>query len=388
MNKLIRITTIPLSLEKLLGGGQMHFMNNYFRVIAVSSHKEKLEDVGSKEGVGTFHIDLTRRITPFKDLKALWKLFRFLRSEKPLIVHTHTPKAGTIGMIAAWLARVPIRMHTVAGMPLLEVTGKKRVILERVEKITYHCASRVYPNSLGLQQIIINNKFCRPEKLKVLAHGSSNGIDTSHFDPLKISSAQKSALRKDLGIEEKEFVFIFVGRLVTDKGIKEVVNAFDSAISKHIGVKLLLVGDMEPELDPLEAAVIRTIHNNINIISAGFQDDVRPYMAISDLLVFPSYREGFPNVVMQAGAMGVPAIVTDINGCNEIIQEGKNGTLIPVKNVEALQEKMDYFIQNPQQLKTLATNAREMIVSRYEQKMVWEAILAEYQKLEKSLPHV
>ena len=387
--KLIRITTVPLSLDKLLDG-QLRFMNSFYSVIAVSSDKEYLEKVGDKEGIDTFHLEMTRKITPVHDFLAVVKLYRFLRKEKPLIVHTHTPKAGIVGMLAARLASVPHRLHTVAGLPLLETTGFKRKILDFVEKLTYSCATKVYPNSHGLLDIIIKNNYCQDKKLKVIASGSSNGIDTDYFDPELLTQSQKATFRKQLNIAPEDFVFVFVGRLVGDKGINEMVAAFVSLSqaqgdNRNTKVKLLLVGDYETDLDPVLPLTLALINSNESIITVGFQADVRPYLAASNCLVFPSYREGFPNVVMQAGAMGLPSIVSDINGCNEIIVEGENGTIIPVKNREPLLEKMTRIVTDKEYFMKLQSHAREMIVSRYEQQVVWKAIRKEYKRLTSEL---
>jgi glycosyltransferase involved in cell wall biosynthesis len=375
--KLIRITTVPISLEKLLTG-QLHFMNSYYDVIAVSSDKKHLDAIGKKDNVRTFHLEMSRKITPVKDLIAVFKLFFFLRKEKPFIVHTHTPKAGIVGMLAAALAGVPNRFHTVAGMPLLEATGFKRKVLNFVEKLTYACATKIYPNSRGLSDIILVNNFCQAEKIKVLANGSSNGIDTAYFNPELYSDSQNAALRTQLDINQNDFVFVFVGRLVGDKGINELTHAFEQLSKEVDKVKLLLVGDYETDLDPLSSDTLATIQNNKAIITVGFQSDVRPYLAISNVLVFPSYREGFPNVVMQAGAMGLPAIVTNINGCNEIIKAGENGLIIPVKNSDALLKAMKNIAEQNEATDILKEKARAMIVNRYEQRLVWEAILEEY----------
>ncbi len=435
--KLIRITTVPLSLHKLLKG-QMKFMSQYFDVTGVSSPGKLLETVAREEGIQTVGIEMTRQITPMKDLMSLVKMYRFLKKEKPYIVHTHTPKAGIVGLLAAFLARVPNRLHTVAGMPLMEVTGFKLKILRFVEKFTYSCATTVYVNSKGLLDFILENRFCSPAKLKILGQGSSNGIDTAYFDPSHYSEQEKANLRHNLNIDSDDFVFIFIGRIVADKGINELVAAFKQVAScklvrrgglqvqrsrfnvqgsepvalspsslvspspnlplspssplplaqsndsklKTQNSKLLLVGPFEQELDPLLPETISKIDNNPSIIHVGYQDDVRPYLAIADALVFPSYREGFPNVVMQAGAMGLPSIVSDINGCNEIIVEGENGVIIPPKDEEALLKAMQSFLMDMEQVKSMALSARPMIESRYEQKVVWEALLEEYRELE------
>lgn len=306
-----------------------------------------------------------------------------------MIVHSHTPKAGTIGMAAAWLARVPHRLHTVAGLPLLEITGKKRKLLDAVEKITYACATRIYPNSMGLRDIILDQGYASAEKLQVIGQGSSNGIDTRHFDPALFLDRERGDLRTSLDILPDDFVFIFVGRMVRDKGINELIKAFglleqstnQSMRKKQDNLKLLLVGPFERELDPLSPETETMIEQNPHIIHVGYQPDVRPYFAIADCLTFPSYREGFPNVVMQAGAMELPVIVTDINGCNEIVQEGVNGTIISPKNVETLQQAMERMMDDREYYERLKENARPMITSRYEQHVVWGALLEEYRRL-------
>lgn len=382
MKKLIRITTVPISLEKLLSG-QLAFMSRFYKVIGVSSDAAYLERVGQKEQIEVFHVEMTRQITPLKDLVAVYKLYRFFKKQKPFIVHTHTPKAGTVGMLAAKLAGVPNRLHTIAGLPLLEATGSKRTLLNFVEKVTYRCATKIYPNSFGLNEIILQEKFCAPDKLKVLGNGSSNGIDTSFFDAANYAPSENDFLKKKLEIESTDFVFIFVGRLVSDKGINELVEAF-KAVNRFVpNTKLLLVGPFEAELDPLFPETLKEIQDNKAILSVGFQNDVRPYFAIANALVFPSYREGFPNVVMQAGAMGLPSIVSDINGCNEIIVENHNGMIIPVKNTKAIFEAMKEMVENVAFYHQLKENSRKRIVDNYEQKVVWEAILNEYKSLEK-----
>ena len=382
--KLIRITTVPISLDKLIEG-QMAFMKKSYDVVAISSSGEVLSRVAKKEGVRVIAVEMSRKTTPIKDIIAVLKLYTYLKKEKPQIVHTHTPKAGIVGMLASYLANVPNRLHTVAGLPLLESKGVKRSLLNFVEKLTYACATKVYPNSFGLKAIIIEAQFCKVSKLKVLANGSSNGIDTSSFNPANFSKEQNKILRKELALAEEDFVFIFVGRLVRDKGINELVAAFEKLSTENKKVKLLLVGPFEEELDPLEAQTNGIINENEKIISVGFQNDVRPYFAIADALVFPSYREGFPNVVLQAGAMGLPSIVSDINGCNEIIKEEENGLIISVKNAEAIYKAMKRLIENPALKNKLQNNARNMITEVYEQKVVWNALLKEYKSLEKNV---
>lgn len=242
-----------------------------------------------------------------------------MKKERPYIVHSHTPKAGIIAMLSSYIARVPLRLHTVAGLPLMDAEGAKRNLLNLVEKWTYKFATKVYPKSKGLYDFILIEKLTSQRKLQIIGNGSSNGIDTAHFVPSLYPVEQNLELSSVLNITADSFVFVFVGRLVGDKGINELVKAYVH-LKKAFPIKeitLLLVGPFEQELDHLDPTTLQEIERNPSIISVGYQQDVRPYFTMSDALVFPSYREGFPNVVMQAGAMGLPSIVTDINGCNK-----------------------------------------------------------------------
>jgi len=378
-HKIIRITTVPISLKVLLKK-QLRFMSAYFEVVGVSSPGKTLGEVSDQEGIRTVGVNMTRAITPMQDLKAIWSLYRLFKKEKPAIVHTHTPKAGLLGMLAGRLAGVPIRLHTVAGLPLMEATGKKRLLLENVENLTYGAATKVYPNSGNLANFILKHKFCSPAKVKVLGNGSSNGIDTSFF--CRTPSLEQTAedLRQALKIESTDFVFVFIGRLVRDKGIEELVEAFKKLKDKFPVVRLLLVGPFEPELDPISEQTRDAISQDERITLVGFQQDVRPYYLVSNVLAFPSYREGFPNVPMQAGCFDLPSIVTDINGCNEIIVEGENGLIISPKSVGQLLAAMTRLLEDTALYAHMKAKAREMIVSRYEQKYLWNLILKEYEE--------
>jgi len=376
-NKLIRITTVPISL-KLLLKDQLKYMNQFFDVIAVSSYGKEIHEVEVSQGIRTKEIEMSRQITPLKDLLSLYEMIKFLSKEKPEIVHTHTPKAGLIGMLGAWVTRVPHRLHTVAGLPVMESSGMKRKVLMFVEWLTYKCATHVYPNSYGLEEFIITNNLTTNDKLKVLGNGSSNGIDTTYFSKTEDVMENGNKIKGDYKLFDEDFVFIFIGRIVKDKGINELLSAFDNLSKTEKNVKLLLVGPFEDHLDPISYESRDILHNNKNIIEVGFQNDVRPFLAISDCLVFPSYREGFPNVVMQAGSMGLPAIVSDINGCNEIVEHGVNGVIIPVKESEALHESMKKIYSDDKLRDALAQNARNQIVERYDQLFVWQAIKDEY----------
>jgi glycosyltransferase involved in cell wall biosynthesis len=375
--KLLRITTVPISLRYLLRGQLKHFSSLGYDVLAVSADGPDIAPFVEEEEVPHKVIHMSRAITPFQDLQSIWRLYRLLRKEKPDIIHSHTPKAGLIGMIAAYLARVPVRVHTVAGLPLMETQGIKRKVLIAVEKITYYFASKVFLNSVALEAFIKSEYYDRPDKTVLIANGSSNGIDVHYFKRTEELERQAAGIRADALINPNDKVAVFVGRITGDKGINELARA----MKQLTGVKLLLIGPMEPELDPLEKETVNEIEHNPDIIWYGFQADVRPYLMAADFLVFPSYREGFPNVPMQAGALGLPSIVTDINGCIEIVEEGVNGLIIPPKNEEELTKAIKRMLDSPQMLESMKENARRKIVERFDRRVVWKAIEDEYNRL-------
>lgn len=373
----MRITTVPVSMNVLLKH-QLRFMASYFEVVAVSSPGRELEEVAKREGVRTVAMKMARSVEPLRDLISLWHLFLLMRKEKPDIVHTHTPKAGLLGMLAARLAGVKIRMHTVAGLPLLEKRGPYRLVLEWMERLTASCATRVYPNSGRLRAIMMEKKYCTNRKLRLLGNGSSNGIDSSFFQKNNGLEIQAGKFRKERGWLPHHFVYVFAGRIVKDKGVEELVDAFTTIHDRYHDTRLMLIGPFEESLDPLSASTKNRIMQHEAISHVDFQEDIRPWLLMGQALVFPSYREGFPNVPMQAGCLELPAIVTDINGCNEIIEHGKNGLIVPPKNSMALREAMEQLFTDHLLYQQLRRNARPGIVGRFDQQNLWHQLLQEY----------
>jgi glycosyltransferase involved in cell wall biosynthesis len=359
-------------------------LNRYFEVTAIASAGEKRiwDTIIERENVKCKTIPMERQISFFKDFVSLFRMYNYIRKEHPDIVHANTPKASLLSMLAAKWAGVPHRIYTVTGLRFESEQGFKRKLLIAMEKITCWAATKVIPEGEGVKKTLIKNNITS-KPLKVIANGNINGVDCSFFNKHILNEKDLFSLKTQLNIHVDDIVFCFVGRLVKDKGINELVQSFVEINKVYPHTKLLLVGPFERELDPLLPETEETIRKHSNIISVGFQSDIRPYLAIPDILVFPSYREGFPNVVMQAGAMELPCIVTDINGCNEIIVDGVNGLIIPPKDKDALKEKMELLIKDIALRNRLKSAARKMIISRYEQKMVWEALLEEYRQLEK-----
>ena len=368
--KILRISTIPASLNNFCKGWLSELKLEGYEVVAVASPGPEMATIAEREGVRTIAVPMERRISPFKDLKSLWQMWRVMRRERPDMVHSITPKAGLISMMAAWLARVPIRIHTFTGLVFPTSTGLKRRILMATDWLTCACATHIIPEGEGVKADLLNNHITNKD-IRVLGHGNVRGIDLDYYEPSLFKS------NKDKTI----FTFVFVGRLVGDKGINELIEAFVRLNKECRKTKLVLVGREEEKLDPIKPDTKRIISSHPSIDAVGIQNDVRIYYANADALVFPSYREGFPNVVLEAGAMGLPSIVTDINGSREIIIEGENGTIIPSKDVGALYCAMKRFVENPNEVVRMAANARQLIASRYDQTYVRQCLKDFYKEV-------
>ncbi|WP_312697189.1 glycosyltransferase family 4 protein [Sphingobacterium mizutaii] len=381
MKKIIKIATVPESLNILLRG-QFKFLSKEYEVIGISSFGENLDELRRREGIQCIGINMERKISVIKDFISLIKLVAVLKREKPDLVHSITPKAGLLAMMAAWIARVPIRIHTFTGLIFPTRSGFLQKVLIFMDKLICRFATNIYPEGEGVRNDLIKYRITA-KPLRILANGNVNGVDLDYFNPSKIKENEICELKQKLMIEDSDFIFVFVGRLVGDKGINELVNAFKTLLStaNNCSVKLLLVGQSEPELDPLDRDVVTEIRDNPNIITVGFQKDIRPYLLISHTFVFPSHREGFPNVVLQAGAMGLPCIVTDISGSNEIIENGYNGSIVPVKDVYLLMNVMKDYVRNSENFSRLKNNSRLNIELKYSQPLVWGELEKEYKRL-------
>ncbi|MCT4672044.1 MAG: glycosyltransferase family 4 protein [Prolixibacteraceae bacterium] len=377
MKKMFIVSTVPMSFQFLKF--QATCLTSSFEIVPVSSSGEKFELFCNQYGLKGFNVEMSRKINVLKDIVSLLNLIVLFIREKPTVVHSITPKAGLLSMIAARIACVPIRIHTFTGLVFPSKKGLLQKILILMDKITCFCANKIIPEGQGVRNDLLKYDITN-KPLNVVGYGNVNGIDTSYFSRDQISIDSLRELESQYGINDADFVLLFVGRLVGDKGINELVSAFKEISINRSNIKLLLVGPRENDLDPLNKVTINEIEKNDNIIEAGWQTDVRPFMAISDLFVFPSYREGFPNVVMQAGAMGLASIVTNINGSNEIIVDGENGLMISSKNIVALKEAIELLISDEIKRRKIEDNARNMIQKRYEQQFVWNELLKMYRE--------
>lgn len=376
-HKIVRVTTVDSTLYAFCRG-VLKELSTQNEVIIISSPGKYLKSLEESEKVKSIAIPMERQISPYKDIISLYKLIQAFRKEKPDMVHSMTPKAGLLSMMAAWMTRVPVRIHTFTGLVFPTSTGLKRKILMLTDQITCACATHIIPEGEGVKQDLMNYGITKKE-LKVLGYGNIKGIDLTHYERSQEISFKAEEIRKSLNIGEDDLTFLFIGRLVGDKGIHELIEAFEAIQSQYPNVHLILVGPEEPQLDPLKEETRMKISKLPTVHQVGEISDVRPWYAAANALVFPSYREGFPNVVIEAGAMGLPSIVTDINGSREIIHEGENGVIIPSKDIPALEKAMEDLILYPEKRKAMGEKARPMVAERYEQSFVQKCLKDFYQ---------
>lgn len=376
MKKFFITTTIPTTLGFFKGN--LRYISEWFDVCAISSQAENLKAVGEREGVRTYCIPMERPIALVRDIVCLFKFIIFFLMERPYVVHGNTPKASMLSMVAAWVTRVPVRIYMCHGLRYQGTQGKMRKLLMWMEKLTCACATEVICVSNGVRGTFAEDGICDFNKSVVIGAGSATGLDVEHFNPEVV---EHNVLRTELGLSQDDFVFIFVGRIVTDKGINELVSAFNRLSGEYPQAHLVLIGNEELELNPITADSRSIIHSNKHIHPIGRRTDVRPYLKDADAFVFPSYREGFGMVLIEANAMGTPAISSDIIGCNEIIIEGENGVLIPSKDADALYIKMKEWLENPVSVKKMSAVCRKSIVQRFNRAEVWKLYLDEYLRL-------
>ena len=387
---LLHITTIPMSLTFLVA--QLGYMKERgFHVHVLSSPGADLVAFGREEQVPVSAVEMPRRITPWHDLVAVAELLRVVRRVRPTIVHAHTPKAGFLGMIAATLGRVPLRIYHMRGLPLLGATGIRRRLLWCAEWVACRLAHRVLCVSRSLRDVAIREGLCPPEKIKVLAGGSGNGVDAERrFNPERLGEQARPDARRRLGIPPAATVVGFVGRIVRDKGIVELTEAWRRLRERHPEARLLLVGPFEPQ-DPVSPETEALLRKDPRVHLPGLDWNTAPLYAAMDLVALPTHREGFPNVPLEAAAMELPVVATRIPGCVDAVQDGVTGTLVPPRDADALAEALHSYLADPVRRREHGRAGRDRVLREYWQEAIWEHLYDEYCRLLRKhgcmLPH-
>lgn len=379
MPKLIRITTVPESLFGLLTGQIKYMKDNGFDVLMVSADGKYKEEVIKQEECPHIIIPMTRKITPLKDLYCLFLMIKLFIKEKPDIVHTHTPKAGLIGMLAAKVCNVPIRLHTIAGLPLMAKTGFMFKLLVLIEKLTYFGAQKILPNSYSIYNYLVKNTLCNEKKLEIIGKGSTNGVDLSRFNPQSIKPNRLEEIKNHINYDEKITYMLTVGRIVKDKGTEEVISAFIELLKHRKDICLLLVGDFEDELDPISDKSKKIINENSAIIHLGHSFEVEYFMTLANIFIHASHREGFPNVILQAAAMKIPVVCSIIPGNIDIVTDKNLGYLFEVKNTQELIAKLRIALENKNDNNEKKIKLYNHVTENFERKQMHSAIFEYYQ---------
>ena len=373
--KFVIVTTVPDTLEYILAS-QPAFLNQHYDVTVVSSNATRLNKFADDEGVSHAVVEMARGIAPLCDLKSIWHMYVLLKKLRPGLVHSYTPKAGMVCAIAGFFARVPVRIHTFTGLIFPTCSGVKRLVLQSIDRLICLLNTHIVPEGQGVLRDLA--PLCS-KPLKVIGYGNIAGVDLRYFNAMEVATLQAATqLRISLGLQGKK-VFCFVGRLNRDKGLKELCTAFGHLDANQAA--LLVVGGLDDE-NPVDAQTFESIQQQSGIFWLGFQADVRIALAAADIFVLPSYREGFPNVVLQACAMGKPCLVTDVSGSNEIVCQDVNGWVVPSRNAEALQFQMAKVMQiSNAELEQKGQNALELVTERFERKHYQVMLLRFYQDI-------
>lgn len=346
----------------------------------VSSPGSDLEELGKRERLQTYAVTMRREVAPFADLVSLYRLWRLLARLRPTITNFGTPKAGLLGGIAAKLAAVPCRIYTIHGLRLETATGVKRLLLSATEKIACRCANRVICVSPSLRRRVIGLGLTTPERTLVLAQGSCDGVNVEHYGPSAANQSAASSLRTTLHLPSGVPVVGFVGRFTRDKGMAELITAFDTLKTRIADLRLLLVGDFE-DGDPVPQATRARIEHDPSIIQAGFVADAAPYYHLMDVLALPTYREGFPGAPLEAAAAGKAVVTTNATGAIDSVVDGVTGLIIPAGDSRALAEAMERLLGDSELRQRMGAAGRERVIREFRQESVVDALIDEYRSL-------
>lgn len=377
--RLCVIVTVSITLYYLHRGLFAYLREHGFEVTGVSSHGPEHQTLAQQQ-VRTVAIPMSRSISPLRDLVSLVRLWWFLLWNRFDIVHVSTPKAGLIGMLAAWLSGHRRRVFTLRGRVYEDMTGLKRRLLASCDRIVCQLATCVIAICHEMGQAAVEEGICRADKIDVISSGSSNGIDTTRFQRNDVTACKGRELREKLGIAADSLVILAIGRLRADKGINELLEAFVEVAEWHPRVHLLLVGELE-QARPLAAQTLERIHQHPRVHHVPWLTDPVPAYAAADIVAFPSHREGFGNVAIEASAMELPVVASDVMGCRESTLADVTGLLVPVANAEALRKTIERLVEDPQLRMTLGQNGRRRVEAEFRNEIIWKGLLEKYRAI-------
>jgi glycosyltransferase involved in cell wall biosynthesis len=378
MIKLVYVTTVPITLVFFVHGQIDYLKRRGFEICAISSPGELAERFRENESIHFYPVPMVRGFAPIADLVALFRLWLLFRKIKPDIVHSHTPKAGLLGTVAAWASGVPVIFLSVFGLRQMTLTGYRRRLLDFTTWLSCFFADCVWCDSFSIRKYTIEAKLSLGRKTVVLGQGSANGVDAQGtFSPERYGLSVRNTLREKHGIPRNAYVIGFVGRVVKDKGMHELASAWRSLRNKYPHLHLLIVGPMELE-DPLHKEDEALFRSDPRIHLAGYQKDAAPYFAAMDLFVMPSYREGFGLTNIEAAAMQLPVVSTLIPGCIDSVIDGVTGTLVPAHDECALIAAIEFYLNNRKIGCEHGVAGRQRVLRDFRQETIWEALFKEY----------
>lgn len=377
IHHLIHITTVAHSLGFLRG--QPDFMADHgIEMEAITSPGELVDPMSEDLGIPVHTVEMPRSITPFRDLFALREMTTLIRELDPDIVHAHTPKGGLLGTIAATLAEVPIRLYQMRGLPFETQTGWKRTLLKTTETVSTGLADQTISVGHSIRQTALDEGICRPSDITVLGHGSGQGVDAKgRFDPARFDDDLGDRIRRRLEIPTDATVVGFVGRLVRDKGVVELAEAWQTIREQFVDAHLMVAGHFE-ERDPVPGTTRSILEGDPRIHLLGFRDDIDELYNAMDLLVLPTHREGFPNVPLEAASMKLPVVVSGIGPCRETIVEGETGLCFPVGHAEELADALRIYLDDPELRRQHGRTGRQRVLDKFLPEFIWEEMAQLY----------
>jgi glycosyltransferase involved in cell wall biosynthesis len=378
--RLVHVTTIPLTLEFFRG--QIGFMKQRgFDVCAVSSPGPELAEIGRREGIDVYGVPMERRISPVSDLKALATISSLFRGLHPTIVHAHTPKGGLLGVMAARMAGVKVALYTLHGIRFSTAVGIQRSVLRWAETLTCRAADRVFSVSLANQATAVTEGLCSKSKIHVLAKGSCNGVDAAgRFNPEKLPPTRRSEIRNTLGIPVHATVLGYVGRIVKDKGLVVLADAWSALRERFSDLHLVLVGPLESQ-DPVPQDVLNRLKKDERVRFTDWVWDPVPYYAAMDIVVLPTFREGFPVTPLEASAMEIPVVASAVDGCVEAVVHDGTGLLVPPGDRESLVAAVHALIMDSELRRRMGRMGRQRVIQAFRPEAIWEELFEHYLEL-------
>jgi len=377
--KIVHVTTVSMTLPFL--AGQVQFLRKSDHdVHLVCSPDAFVEQVRASTGAACHGVAMTRQISPLSDCRALWQLFRLFRTIRPDVVHAHTPKGGMLGVIAARVARVPAVVYTIHGLPFAKATGARRALLKICELVSCRLAHRVFCVSASMQSLAVAERLADADKVSVLANGSVGGVDACHrFNPI-LRAAAGADWRAAHNIPGDATVATFIGRVTRDKGVLELEQAWQQLRAAAASAHLVIVGPVDSHESEILQALAR-LESDPRVRVVGMDWNTPPILAASDLLVLPTYREGFPVTLLEAAAMALPVVATAVPGCTDAVVADVTGTLVAAGDADALAHAMRSYLQDPALRTTHGAAARSRVVRDFRPEQIWDGTLAAYRAL-------